>query len=137
MSSTDDFKEIQSAVDQILKVKSTTKRKKKNNSDKKRELFFQIIHNIEELHVRQNLLYSDIGVDFGAYDEKYFTLIDQLLDMSFGAKGTHLIGYYLYERINPDGSINPIVTEDGTEIYLDDPYKLWELLKAISPKIED
>jgi hypothetical protein len=57
--------------------------------------------------------------------------------MSFGAKGTHLIGYYLYERINPDGSINPIVTEDGTEIYLDDPYKLWELLKAISPKIED
>ena len=137
MDELNEFRNIQNAVDKILNVKTVTKRKKKNESEKKRELFFQIIQSIDELHIRQNLLYADIRVDFSSYDEQFFNIIDQLLDISFGTKGAHLIGFYLYDRINPDGSINPILTEDGREILLQDPYQLWELLKALNPKLAE
>lgn len=137
MENINEFREIQNAVDKLLNVKTVAKRKKRNESDKKRELFFTIVQNVEEILVRQNLLYADIQIDFSAYDEKFFQIIDQLLDLNFGPKGAHLIGYYLYDRMNPDGTINPILTEDGRELILTDPYQLWELLKAVNPKISE
>lgn len=137
MDNHNEFRHVQDAVDKLLKVKTVTKRKKKGESDKKRELFFQIVHDIEELHVRQHILYADIKIDFGNYDELFFKTIDQLIDLHFGSKSANLIGFYLYDRINTDGSINPILTEDGREILLEDPYQLWDLLKAINPKLAE
>lgn len=137
MEELNEFRQIQNAVDKLLNVKSVAKRKKKNDSDKKREIFFQIIQGIEELHVRQHILYADMKIDFGNYDELFFTVIDNLLELNFGPKIAHLIGFYLYDRLNPDGSINPLMTEDGRELILHDPYQLWELIKAVNPKISE
>lgn len=134
MENLNEFREIQNAVDKLLNVKTIAKRKNKAESDKKRELFFQIIQNLEELNVRQHLLYADINVDFSKYDDQFFNVIDQLLDLNFGTKVSNLIAFYLYDRMNPDGSVNPILTEDGREIILTDPYQLWELIKAVSDK---
>jgi hypothetical protein len=137
MQDQNEFRQIQNAVDKLLNVKTIAKRKKKGDSDKKRELFFQIIQNIEEIHVRQNLLYADIKVDFGNYDEPFFTIIDQLIELHFGPKSAHLIGFYLYDRMNADGSINALLTDDGHELFLQDAYQLWELLKAVNPKLAE
>jgi len=62
------YKQIQSAVDNILNVSTIVRRKKKTESDKKRELFFQIITAIEEIQVRQNIMYLDLKLDFANYD---------------------------------------------------------------------
>jgi len=129
------FREIQNAVDQLLNVKSIAKRKKKSDNDKKREMFFHIIQNVEEINVRQTLLYADMRVDFSTYDEKFFTIIDSLIEMSFGKQCSDLIGFYLYDRFAPDGSMNAILTEDGRELFLNDPYELWDLMKLINKKI--
>jgi len=129
------FREIQNAVDHLLNVKSVAKRKKKNENDKKREIFFQLINNIDQINVRQTLLFADLRVDFSTYDEKFFEVIDGLIQMSFGKQCSDLIGFYLYDRFNVDGSMIPILTEDGRELYLNDPYELWDLMKLINKKI--
>lgn len=129
------FREIQNAVDHLLNVKSVAKRKKKNENDKKREIFFQLINSIDQINVRQALLFADLRVDFSTYDEKFFEVIDGLIQMSFGKQCADLIGFYLYDRFNVDGSMNPILTEDGRELYLNDPYELWDLMKLINKKI--
>lgn len=137
MDNLNEFRHVQNAVDKLLNVKTVTKRKKKTDSDKKKELFVQIINGVEELHARQNILYADIRIDFGTYDELFFKVIDQLIDLHFGSKSANLIGFYLYDRMNPDGSINPIFTDDGHEILLQDAYQLWDLLKAINNKVAE
>jgi hypothetical protein len=131
------FREIQNAVDQVLNVKSITKRKKKSDNDKKRELFFLIIQSIEEINIRQTLLYADMRIDFSTYDEKFFTVMDSLIEISFGKQCSDLIGFYLYDRFAEDGSMIPILTEDGRELYLKDPYELWDLMKLINKKISE
>lgn len=131
------FREIQNAVDQVLNVKSITKRKKKSDNDKKRELFFLIMQSIEEINIRQTLLYADMRIDFSTYDEKFFTVMDSLIEISFGKQCSDLIGFYLYDRFAEDGSMNPILTEDGRELYLKDPYELWDLMKLINKKISE
>ena len=129
------FREIQNAVDHLLNVKSVAKRKKKNENDKKREIFFQLINSIDQINVRQSLIFADLRVDFSTYDEKFFEVIDGLIHMSFGKQCSDLIGFYLYDRFNVDGSMIPILTEDGRELYLNDPYELWDLMKLINKKI--
>lgn len=130
-----EYKQVQAAVDNILNVSTIVRRRKKTASDKKRELFFQIIVAIEEIQVRQNLMYHDLSIDFANYDEKFLTVIDGLLYMHFGHDCAEIISFYIWDRINPEGEITPLIGEDGTEIFLKNPYELWDLLCAINPKL--
>jgi len=132
-----DFKQIQLGVDSIIGTKTIIRRKRKNNSDKKRELFFNMINAIEELNVRQNIMYGDLSIDFADYDEKFFNVIDMLIYMHFGKQCTELIGFYLYERTNVDGTINPVMLDNDEELILETPYDLWNLLCKINPKIDE
>jgi len=132
-----DFKQIQLGVDSIIGTKTIIRRKRKNNADKKRELFFNLINGIEELNVRQNIMYGDLSLDFSDYDEKFFTVIDMLIYMHFGKQCTELIGFYLYERTNVDGTINPVLLDNDEELILETPYDLWNLLCKINPKIDE
>ena len=130
-----DFKQIQLGVDSILGTKTLIRRKRRSNSDKKREMFYNLINSIEELNVRQNLMYADLNLDFSNYDEKFFTVIDALLFMHFGKECMEVISFYLYERVNADGTLNAILDEEDQEIILNNPYELWNLLCQLNTKL--
>jgi hypothetical protein len=132
-----EYKQVQFAVDEILGTKTLIRRKKKSTADKKRELFFNIITSLEELNIRQHLVYTDLDLDFSNYDEKFFTVIDMLLFMHFGKECMELIGFYLFDRINHDGSINPLLVNDKEEVMLNSPYDLWNLMCKVNPKIDE
>jgi hypothetical protein len=132
-----DFKQIQLGVDSIIGTRTVIRRKKKSTADKKRELFFSIINGIDELNVRQNIMYADLSLDFADYDEKFFTIIDMLIYTHFGKQCTELIGFYLYERINANGTINPVIVNDNEEVILETPYDLWNLICKVNPKIDE
>ena len=125
--------EIQLAINEILNVKSLIRRKKKTQLDKKRELFISIINSIEQITNRQNLMYADLQLDFTNYDESFLETIDALIILHFGKEGAEVISYYLWERVNPDGSINPLQDAEGTLIILQTASELWDLLLQMNP----
>lgn len=133
----DNFKEVQTAVDNMLNVKSYVRRKKKTQSDKKKEMFVQMINSLDEIFVRQGLMYADMDVDMFKYDEKFLAVIDVMIYFHFGEACSDVIAFYLYDRRNPDGTLNPILDDNDTEILLQTPYDLWNLLVVINPKIQD
>jgi len=132
-----EYKQVQFGIDDILGTKTLIRRKKKSASDKKRELFFNTITSLEELIVRQNLVYADLNLDFSNYDEKFFNVIDMLIFMNFGKQGMELIGFYLYDRLNGDGTMNAIIVNDSEEVFLNSPYDLWNLICKVNPKIDE
>jgi len=132
-----EYKQVQFGIDYILGTKTLIRRKKKSASDKKRELFFNTITSLEELIVRQNLVYADLDLDFSNYDEKFFNVIDMLIFTNFGKQGMELIGFYLYDRLNGDGTQNPVIVNDTEEVFLNNPYDLWNLICKINPKIDE
>jgi hypothetical protein len=131
-----EYKQIQLGVDEILSTNTVVRRKKRSTSDKKRETFFQLINSIEELNIRQHIMYADLQLDFSNYDEKFFTIIDTLLYLNFGKQCTEVITFYLYDRINPDGTQNALIVNDSQELFLNSPYDLWNLLCQINPKLD-
>jgi hypothetical protein len=133
----EDFKEIKTAVDELLKTTAVIRRKKKNESDKKRELFCHVINSIEELNIRGSLAFADLQLDLEKYDEKFFEVIDSLIYISFGKECSELISFYLWNRVNTDGTINPVLDEDGNEIFIENPYELYDIICKINPKLYD
>lgn len=126
--------EIQAAINQILNVKSLIRRKKKTRETKKKELFVSIISSIEQIIVRQNLMYTDLQLDFANYDESFLDTIDALIILHFGKEGAELIGFYLWDRTNPDGSINDLYDENDRVLPMETATDLWNTLLHMNPK---
>lgn len=129
--------EIQAAINNILNVKSLIRRKKKTQSDKRKELFISIINSLEQIINRQTLMYAELQLDFANYDEAFLDTIDALIILHFGKEGAEVVGYYLWERLNPDGTINPLLDEDDNVIILETAADLWNLLLKLNPKSDE
>jgi hypothetical protein len=126
---------IKSSIEDILGAGASLRRKKKSEDDIQREKFEKIIRTLEEIEVRGVILGSDLQLDFRSYDDKFYSVIDALLELHFGKEGYELISFYLYERINPDGSINELMDENSNIVPLNTPSDLWELLKINQSKL--
>ena len=118
--------EIQVAINKLLGVKSLIRRKKKSQIDKKKELFITIVNSIEQIVNRQNLMYAELNLDLSNYDESFLDVIDALIFLHFGKDGAELISYYLWDRLDPSGEINPITDENGKEIILEKYFEVFE-----------
>ncbi len=129
--------EIQIAINNILNVKSMIRRKKKSQSDKRKELFISIINSIEQIINRQTLMYAELQLDFASYDEAFLDTIDALIILHFGKECAEVVGYYLWERLNPDGTINPLLDENDNVIILENASDLWNLLLKLNPKSDE
>lgn len=129
--------EIQSAIDQILNVKSSIRKKRKTQTDRKKELFISIVNTIEKVIGRQNLLDVDLSLDFSKYDEPFLDTIDALIVLHFGKEGAELIAFYLWDRLAPDGTVAPVLTADNVEVFLESAEDLWELLLLLNPSYGD
>lgn len=128
----EEFKNIQEAIDQLLKVKSNIKRKNKAKQDQARELFVSVINSLQMLSVRANILYTDLKIDYSSYDESFLEIIDALLMMKFGKDACEVISFYLWERVNPDGSTNQIFDENESEVPLENAIDLWNVVQKLS-----
>lgn len=127
---------IKKSIDDIIGVNTFLKRKKKTEDDQHRERFIKIIQSLEEIEVRGMILGNDLALDFSSYDEKFYFVIDALFSIAFSKEACELIFFYIYERLNPDGTENSEVVDlEGNAIPLSSPEDLWELVKLTQEKV--
>jgi len=119
----------------LLNTSTSLKRKKKNTADKKREMFLQIVNLCEAVITREILLAADFKIQMENYNEDFYRIIDSLLLLYLGKQGFELISFYLYDRINPDGTINYLLDENEKEIILETAEDLFNLLCKINPSL--
>jgi hypothetical protein len=126
---------IKKSIDEIIGVDTFLKRKKKTEDDQHRERFIKIIQALEEIEVRGMILGNDLALDFSSYDEKFYFVIDALFSIAFSKEACELIFFYIYERLNPDGTANEVEDLEGNVIPLNSPEDLWELVKLTQEKV--
>ena len=125
------YDEIKKAVDQLLKVNSTVKRKKKAYLDKQKDLFTSIIMALQAIQIRTSLVSSELKVDFSTYDEMFLQLIDSLILLHFGKDGFEVINFYLYDKFNPDGTVNELYDDEEKIVPSETPEDIWNILSKL------
>lgn len=124
--------EIKNSLENLLNSKTVVLKSRRNTKeDKEKQVFEKLILTLEELKVRSFILEEDIKIGISSYDEKFYEVIDMLLKMHFNTQITDLIMFYLYDRVNPDGSINTIMDDKNRQIPLNSPDDLWNLIQIL------
>lgn len=130
------YDDIKKAVDQLLKINSTVKRKKKAYIDKQKDLFTGIIMAIQATQTRTVLTQTELKLDFNSYDEMFLQVIDSLILLHFGKEGYELISFYLYEKFNPDGTVNDIMDDNEEVVPTETIDDIWNLLMKLKKQNE-
>ena len=130
------YDDIKKAVDQLLKINSTVKRKKKAYIDKQKDLFISIITALHAVQTRTALSQAELKLDFSSYDEMFLQIIDSLILLHFGKEGYELISWYLYEKTNPDGTVNELQDDDESIVPSDTAEDIWNILVKLKANNE-
>jgi hypothetical protein len=132
MEEQDPFKKLQDQMKKLIGTDSTVKRRKRTKEDTQREMFLTTISLLEHILTRGIMLESDYGFNTSTYDEPFYQIIDSLIYLHFDEDAADLIMFYLYERVNPDGTFNSVTDINGDEVPLDNPEDLWILVQQIT-----
>jgi hypothetical protein len=122
---------IKKSIETIIGTDTVLKRKKKSEEDIHRENFLRIIQLMDELQVRSNILNVDLKLNFYDYDEKFYEIIDRMFTLQYGNEIAEIIFFYVYERLNPDGTVNALRDQEGNEIILNTPFDLWNIVDKL------
>jgi hypothetical protein len=80
-------------------------------------------------------LQAEFAIDLFEYEEPFYSIIDKLMLLVWGANVYELVTFYLYERISLDGTPNYLVETDDEgkekEIYLNTAEELYNYLMQI------
>ena len=125
---------IKQSIEGIIGTDTTLRRKRKTEEDLNRESFEKIMLLMDEIQVRSALLHSELGLDYSNYDEKFYEIIDRMFTLNFGREAAEVIFFYVYERINPDGTINSMVDQNNEVVHINSPSDLWYLVNHIKNK---
>ena len=132
MEEQDPLKNLQDQMKRLIGTESTVKRRKKTKEETQREVFLTTIPLLEHILNRGIMLESDYGFNTIMYDEPFYQIIDSLIYMHFDEDAADLIMFYLYERVNPDGTFNSVTDVNGDEFPLDNAEDLWILVQQIT-----
>lgn len=122
---------VKITLEEMIGTDLSLRRKKKNENDLNRELFEKTINALERANIRTAIVGTEFSIDLSNYDELFYDIIDNLVRMNFGKEASELIFFYVYERLNPDGTINELRDQNDVPIILNNPTELWDLVNVI------
>jgi hypothetical protein len=126
------MKQFQDQINKLIGTESTVKRRKKTKEDTQREIFLSTIPLLEHILTRGVMLESDYGFNTIRYDEPFYQIIDSLIYLHFDEDAAEIIMFYLYERLNPDGTANEVLDVNGDVVSLENAEDLWTLVQQIT-----
>jgi hypothetical protein len=113
------------------------RKKKRDQALKKKALFISLVTQYEISLNKSVKLQTEFAIDLFDYEGSYYEVIDKLMLLMWGGDIYEIVTYYLYERLNLDGSLNSIIetNEEGveTEVYLKTAEELYNYLLKINP----
>lgn len=102
-----------------------------DNENVEKKIFIALIEMLEPLTHQEEKVY-ELGVDLSSITREYNLVIDLLLKMHFGPETSLLIDWYLYDRKDRLGNVEPFTDHTGKDFTVDTPEDLYKLIQKIS-----
>ena len=135
MSKEENVDKIKSYIDDILGTKSSLRKKLPSKLSYKKELFCEILQNLQFVNSRTMGMKHDYKVNMMDYDDPFYLTIENLLKLHYTQEQQNVINWWLYDKFLPTGEML-ILTDKNTEeeIPTDTPDDIWELIQQYAKK---
>ena len=137
MSKKDNVSKIKSYIEDVLGAKGNLRDKLPAKMSYKRDLFCQVLQNLQFVNGRTMGMKHDFKVNMMEYDDPFYIAIENLLKLNYTKEQRNLINWWLYDKYLPTGEVL-ILTHQKTEevIPSDTPEEIWDLIMDIKNKNE-
>jgi hypothetical protein len=126
---------LEEGFEKLFNSQVIIKKQRRNKALKKKALFISLIDQYEKSIGKSMKLQAEFAIDLFEYEEPFYSIIDKLMLLVWGANVYELVTFYLYERISLDGTPNYLVETDDEgkekEIYLNTAEELYNYLMQI------
>ena len=138
MSKGKDVKKIKKYIDEILNTKSSLIAKRPVKQDKLKQLFCNVLNELQFVNARAVGMKHDFNIDFTEYDDPFFRAISALMKLHFTEKQRSMINWWLYDKFLPSGDVL-ILNDNETqeEIPTETPEDIWDLLQELKKRDEE
>ena len=135
MSKEDNVDKIKSYIEDILGAKSSLRKKLPSKKSKEKELFCEILQNLQFVNSRTLGMKHDYKVDMMDYDDPFYVTIENLFQLNYTQEQRNLINWWLYDKFLPTGEVLILTDkEDGSIIPSDTPEDIWDLMQEHEKK---
>jgi hypothetical protein len=104
-----------------------------------KDLFIEIINLLDECWIRSNVIEGQFGLGITNYEEPFYIVAENLIYMHYGEWQGDIILWWLFERLDEEGSLLPINLNDHDkkleeEVFIETIEDLWYFIKKIEKK---
>jgi hypothetical protein len=100
-----------------------------------KSLFLSVIKQLKEIEDRRDFMQEEIGLDMTTYEDKFFSVIENLMKMHFTKEQLALIQMYLYQLV-PDKEWDGTITIENNKkeevVKFKTPEDVWEVIEKFS-----
>ena len=135
MSKNDNVKKIKAYIDDILGAKSSLREKLPAKISHKKQLFCEILQNLQFVNGRTMGMKHDFKVNMMDYDDPFYVTIENLFQLNYTQEQRNIINWWLYDKFLPTGEVLILTDkEDGSIIPSDTPEDIWDLMQEHEKK---
>ena len=112
-----------------IKVKSPDK------DTMNRKLFIEVLKQMRQIEERRDFMQEEIGMDMTAYEDQFFSVIENLMKMHFTKEQLALIQMYLYQLVPDkewDGTITIEKNKKEETVPFKTPEEVWSVISKFN-----
>ena len=130
MARKDNVRKIKSYIDDILGAKSSLREKLPSKKSHERDLFCEILQNLQFINSRTMGLKHDYKINMMEYDDPFYVALENMFKLHYTQEQRNLVNWWLYEKFLPTGEVL-ILTDKKTDelIPSDTPEDIWDLIQ--------
>ena len=114
MSKEENVDKIKSYIDEVLGTKSSLRKKLPIKKSYEKELFCEVLQNLQFVNSRTMGMKHDYKVNMMDYDDPFYVSIENLFKLHYTQEQQNVINWWLYDKYLPSGDIL-ILTDKETE----------------------
>ena len=135
MSKEENVDKIKSYIDDILGTKSSLRKKLPSKISHTKELFCEILQNLQFVNGRTMGMKHDYKVNMMDYDDPFYVTIENMFQLHYTQEQQNVVNWWLYDKFLPTGEML-ILTDKETEeeIPSDTPSDIWVLVQKYAKK---
>jgi len=107
---------------------------------KEKEVFIENITLLEQCFKRADELHDMFSVDLYMYEEPFLVIIENMFLLKYGEVVSEIIFWYVHDRVDADGKINPLFYEEEgkepVEMVIKTPTELWKFIEKLLKTIK-
>ena len=130
MSKEDNVDKIKSYIEDILGAKSNLRKKLPSKKSREKELFCEVLQNLQFVNGRTMGMKHDYKVDMMDYDDPFYVTIENLFQLNYTQEQRNLINWWLYDKYLPTGEILILTDKETNDVIPSDtPEDIWDLIQ--------